>query len=752
MLISVGNTNLYTSRPLDDPYMSSGSAQLADMLTISLASISSVPLADYGGVQSLVSLMGVSLVDWADVECLYLMSTLTIHHKLEERATASLTAWDESGSTRSPGPWDFEEGQPVLVQDLSANRYFSGVVVDSTANKLPGGNVVAIEHTLNFTDDAYRLDKRVVWGAWLNATLGEQTVDLLNTFFTIEGIREGEIQDGDIIPQTVTNYVAGSAAMDDRKNYMGTFTWFVDEYRKLYFIDRTTYACPWTLTPADGVKATLERTNPKYRNTQYLLGANAQTVPQTEYQVGNGATQTFMLRLPVGACPTINLGSTTPATYTTTGGLANSHIFVERGGSAGNNITFTILGGAGAQLLAVSVTGTAITVQAATVGGNIISVANDIIAAMNTNPTVMALGVQAAKVGTETGTGVVAALAVQSLSGGSDLMLWTPQTVGVRSLDTGMQWYYAVGDNSITQDSSSSSLQAWETLQITYTGLAPIITSAQDVASLGLEKMNEVIGTGEVDSVETDTTLTSMGAASTEAESYLAHYAVRGRIFKCKTLRNDGLAAGQMVTINYPLYNIVNDTFLIDALDITEQDNLIWFGIEAVDGPITPSAEAIFAAMATINSSQNISENVSSANNSTVVGAYSLNKNWHIADTPNLFNQVAPGSSTYSTTAFWPCVDEVNDAQSYCVLFDINNNELGRVYKTIQSVTPTVITTVFYVAPTESVGAINSIGIFGGYWASLTPGTGVQFDSFPFVKDKNSLEALQITVTDTLVD
>ena len=108
------------------------------------------------------------------------------------------------------------------------------------------------------------------------------------------------------------------------------------------------------------------------------------------------------------------------AEITTSGGAANSHIRVlhRTGGTAGNSITIDFQDN-DAEALAVSVVASAITVDLDTDLGSPISTADDVIAAINANADVQALGVYAMRASGETGAGVVADSGPYTLAGGA---------------------------------------------------------------------------------------------------------------------------------------------------------------------------------------------------------------------------------------------------------------------------------------------------------------------------------------------
>ena len=108
------------------------------------------------------------------------------------------------------------------------------------------------------------------------------------------------------------------------------------------------------------------------------------------------------------------------AEISSSGGAANSHVRVlhRTGGTAGNSITIDFQDNDSAAL-SVSVVANAITVDLDTSEGSPISTADEVIAAINANTDVQALGVYAMRASGETGAGVVADSGPYTLAGGA---------------------------------------------------------------------------------------------------------------------------------------------------------------------------------------------------------------------------------------------------------------------------------------------------------------------------------------------
>lgn len=145
------------------------------------------------------------------------------------------------------------------------------------------------------------------------------------------------------------------------------------------------------------------------------------------------------------------------------------------------------------------------------------------------------------------------------------------KTVGVRQKDKNKDWYYAVGDKEITQDSAGTALGATHILRVTYTGAFPIVVKARNDAEIAARRVIEQ-GSGATVDVESDEKLNDAELAEEKVASLLRRY---GRIpntvrYSCFT---PGFQAGQLLSVNLPDHGIAGD-YLID------QVTLRWHGYD----------------------------------------------------------------------------------------------------------------------------------------------------------------------------
>lgn len=165
-------------------------------------------------------------------------------------------------------------------------------------------------HSIRCADNHYLADKRIAAESYEDKTAGYIVADLWAKYLDAEGVTVGEIQDGPTLKQVVVNYVRVSEAFDALAE-KADFIWEIDELKRLFFIDRSTNAAPWTADINDPTCFTrdgepvLSKGNPLYRNRQYIRGPRSLTDEQTVDRTGDGETESFVVGFAVAKVPTI---------------------------------------------------------------------------------------------------------------------------------------------------------------------------------------------------------------------------------------------------------------------------------------------------------------------------------------------------------------------------------------------------------------------------------------------------------------
>lgn len=167
------------------------------------------------------------------------------------------------------------------------------------------------------------------------------------------------------------------------------------------------------------------------------------------------------------------------------------------------------------------------------------------------------------------------------------------QTVGIRGLDTGKQWYWSKGDPTITQDLSAVPLTASDTLEITYEGMFPIIVASDAGA--------EVAARGPYEAVEEEANLDDADAALEVADAKLRRYAKLATELQYET-REPGLVPGMLQPVNLPTLGVAGE-YLISEVSLEDfgADALdrYRYVVRALDGEPLGGWEAFFRQLAT---------------------------------------------------------------------------------------------------------------------------------------------------------
>ena len=227
--------------------------------------------------------------------------SLSIQHRIEERSVASFQIVDEGDD------YLFEYGQEVLIYDFDGLLLFGGLISEAKKTAIkPDWSVVL--HDISCTDYQALADRRVFLEAYEEATGAEIVYDIL-AVLAEDGVLDGNIQLGEDLENLSFNRVICSEALDKVAELCG-YTWFIDEFKRLYFIARGTYPAAWDIVDGSKIRrGQLEiiNGNPEYRNIQYVQGGQALTSTQTESLVGDGTDRGFTLRYPPAKEPVITL-------------------------------------------------------------------------------------------------------------------------------------------------------------------------------------------------------------------------------------------------------------------------------------------------------------------------------------------------------------------------------------------------------------------------------------------------------------
>ncbi len=225
-----------------------------------------------------------------------------IQLQIEERAVASFEVWDEEDHH------NFEYGQEVLISDTTG-RLFGGVIEGVDKQPITPSTDHGYLYNISCVDYQALADRRQIYKAYESATT-EEIVYYILSILAEEGITLGAVQAGPTLTQITFNGISCAEALDKAAEWSGC-TWWIDEYKRLYFVARTTYSAEWDIVDGSEIQwdptPKLSLGNPEYRNVQYLQSGAAETSAITQRFKGDGTNQTFTVGFPIARAPTITL-------------------------------------------------------------------------------------------------------------------------------------------------------------------------------------------------------------------------------------------------------------------------------------------------------------------------------------------------------------------------------------------------------------------------------------------------------------
>jgi hypothetical protein len=313
------------------------------------------------------------------------------------------------------------------------------------------------------------------------------------------------------------------------------------------------------------------------------------------------------------------------------------------------------------------------------------------------------------------------------------------QTVGIRGLESGKDWYWSKVDSNISQDFIGTPLTSSDTLIINYQGQFPIVAIIIDDAQVTNRQTIEG-NSGLVEDVEDTSKTTTSESAFELAQAKLDKYGVIGRRLKYLT-RRTGLLPGQIQTVNLPDYGLNNSEMLIESIMTTTQGTITWYQITAIEGPEMGSWTQLFYQLALKTREFIIRENI--REDQVLVIRAQFSKLWDEVESPNIFKITQLPFKLSNKLMF-----RRSDRVKYLSWYN-GSMELGRKRITKQEgATGTKIKSTTFLGPRDANEEITHLGWWGGYQATDTLGTGFELDKQVYEKTKTELEALQVVKTD----
>ena len=234
------------------------------------------------------------------------------------------------------------------------------------------------------------------------------------------------------------------------------------------------------------------------------------------------------------------------------------------------------------------------------------------------------------------------------------------QTVGITGVESGKQWYWQSGSNVITQDSSGTKLVSTDTLQVVYVGQYPAVAISSDNGAITTRAAREGSGgSGIVEAVAYDTTLTSTTQAQQGAAGYLSKYAHDLDTLVCLT-KTYGFAEGQACVVNVPAHNFINESMLIESVTITDRGPIggevvdLYYDLKCVSGPINMGWQAWYKALASQAAQVIGAITLGQSQTVALLQSGTVAWSWTVTGSATVNSLLIPQTTLYPSTTLYP--------------------------------------------------------------------------------------------------
>ena len=170
---------------------------------------------------------------------------------------------------------------------------------------------------------------------------------------------------------------------------------------------------------------------------------------------------------------------------------------------------------------------------------------------------------------------------------------FVPQTVGIRGVDEGKQWYWNVDETALGHDPYEPVLTELERIDVLYRGTYDLITIVEDSSAI-LERQGVESGTGRYEQIHQDDNIDGQDLVQEKGLSLLRRYATLDDMVEFET-DVEGLNVGMLVSVNVPELGLL-DSFLITGLEVSWLlPTLRRFNVRATTGEVKGRFQDFFA-------------------------------------------------------------------------------------------------------------------------------------------------------------
>ncbi len=219
------------------------------------------------------------------------------------------------------------------------------------------------------------------------------------------------------------------------------------------------------------------------------------------------------------------------------------------------------------------------------------------------------------------------------------------QTVGIKGIDTGKDWYWSKGDEAIVADTAPANGKA---IVVQYYGEYEIIVQATDEDAVADQLAIEGVGTGIVEDIADEPNVTDVTSAVDIALAKLQQYSPHGKSLTFTT-RRTGLASGQLAKVTYPAFGLSAAEMLIESVRIRRVaagTDEFRYAVTATEGPVAGGWSQFFKTLAKIGELTVTDVNIGGGSTLVILKQFSEEYSWLSEMTPTSYTCSICGDGT----------------------------------------------------------------------------------------------------------
>jgi len=310
------------------------------------------------------------------------------------------------------------------------------------------------------------------------------------------------------------------------------------------------------------------------------------------------------------------------------------------------------------------------------------------------------------------------------------------KTIGQKGTDAGSyDCYYAINSETLTFETAPVDGAA---IVAEYYGLWQSKSKAEDLTAIANNVTRQGFGSGKVENITIDQSLSSIAAAGEYASAKLSEYGVDGISITYKT-RTPGLETGTLQAIKIM---DVDEDFLIARVTSETLEGDTTYSVEAYYGPVSDVWEKFFRDEFT--AIYQIREGIEEGTGVTKL--YTFSHTYEEIDRPNPFTEAPIGAGLLVSSDTWPCFEKSDRAEHIefwndgaCIFrkahTSVPDEEENGEYHSYS-----------FISPSEAIGEIDEVIWWSGSSATVAYGSGVEIYRAAFVKTKSLLESFQLNM------